>query len=604
MGSPKPTPLTPEAPAGNGTARVPEERYFQTGDETRLFYRYWPALSGPAKHAIVLFHRGHEHSGRLQHIVDELAMPEYAMFAWDARGHGRSLDKRPNAPLASIGMLVKDVDTFVQHITATYGIATEDLAVLAQSVGSVLAAAWVHDYAPRIRCMVLASPAFKVKLYVPFALPALKAFYAVRGNFFVNSYVKPRALTHDPERIASYSADPLIRRPISANILIALYSTADRIIDDAQAITVPTQLLISGADYVVHHGPQHRFFERLGSDIKEKHVFEGFYHDTLGERDRKPAIDKVREFLLKRFAEAPPTKNLLDADRAGYTKDEFDALSKPLPAVSPKALTFGLTRFGMTTGGRLSEGIRLGLATGFDSGSTLDYVYRNRASGWTPIGKLIDWFYLNSIGWRGIRIRKQNLERILADAIHALRAAGQPVRIVDIAAGHGRYVLESLEAHLTDIEQVLLRDYSELNVSQGTELIRAKALERLARFEKGDAFDRASLASIRPRPTLGVVSGLYELFPDNSLLRGSLAGLADAIEPGGYLVYTGQPWHPQLEMVARTLVSHRDGKPWIMRRRTQAEMDQLVEAAGFRKLQELTDDWGIFTVSMAQRAGV
>jgi uncharacterized SAM-dependent methyltransferase len=40
-----------------------------------------------------------------------------------------------------------------------------------------------------------------------------------------------------------------------------------------------------------------------------------------------------------------------------------------------------------------------------------------------------------------------------------------------------------------------------------------------------------------------------------------------------------------------------------MRRRTQAELDQLVEAAGFRKLQQLTDDWGIFTVSLAQRIG-
>ena len=38
-----------------------------------------------------------------------------------------------------------------------------------------------------------------------------------------------------------------------------------------------------------------------------------------------------------------------------------------------------------------------------------------------------------------------------------------------------------------------------------------------------------------------------------------------------------------------------------MRRRTQAEMDQLVEGAGFRKLDQLTDEWGIFTVSLAQR---
>jgi len=579
--------------------RIVEERFFTTGDGIRLFYRYWPAVNGPTVGAVVLFHRGHEHSDRLRHVVDELDLPGFAMFAWDAYGHGRSTNERSTNP--TLGTLVKDVDEFVHHISGAFGIAMEDIAVVGQSVGSVLVATWVHDYAPPIRCMSLASPAFKVKLYVPFARPTLKLAHGLIGNFQVKSYVKARALTHDPERIASFESDPLIRRPIQVNVLLALYSTADRVIADAQAIQTPTQLLISGADYVVHLKPQHEFFERLGSKVKEKHIFDGFYHDTLGEKDRRLPIGKLRDFLLRRFAEPPLTASLLDAHKTGYTKDEFDALSRPLPSASLKALSFAMTKFGMKTGGRLSSGIRLALETGFDSGSTLDYVYRNTATGATPLGKLIDWFYLNSIGWRGIRVRKQNIERLLAQSIAALRSSGQPVRIVDIAAGHGRYVLEALESQVAKADQVLLRDYSEINVRQGAALIRQKRMEENARFEKGDAFNGKSLAEIRPQPTLGVVSGLYELFPDNGMVRESLAGLAAAIEPGGYLVYTGQPWHPQLEMIARTLSSHRDHKPWIMRRRTQAEMDQLVKAAGFRKIEQLTDDWGIFTVSLAQR---
>jgi hypothetical protein len=106
---------------------------------------------------------------------------------------------------------------------------------------------------------------------------------------------------------------------------------------------------------------------------------------------------------------------------------------------------------------------------------------------------------------------------------------------------------------------------------------------------------------VSPRPTLAVVSGLYELFPDNGMIRRSLAGVADAVEAGGYLVYTGQPWHPQLELIARALTSHRQGQAWIMRRRTQAEMDQLVAEAGFAKLEQRIDEEGIFTVSLARR---
>jgi hypothetical protein len=183
--------------------------------------------------------------------------------------------------------------------------------------------------------------------------------------------------------------------------------------------------------------------------------------------------------------------------------------------------------------------------------------------------------------------------------------AGEAVRIVDIAAGHGRYVLDAIEReasgrHLPPPDSILLRDYSDLNVEQGRALIAARGLSAIASFEKADAFDRASLAAITPRPSIAIVSGLYELFPENSLLRESLAGIASALADDGLLIYTGQPWHPQLELIARGLTSHRGGA-WVMRRRTQAELDQLVAAAGFRKIAQRIDRWGIFTVSLARR---
>jgi hypothetical protein len=431
--------------------------------------------------------------------------------------------------------------------------------------------------------------------------------HKLRGLFFVNSYVKAKFLTHDPARIESYNTDPLITRPIAVNILLDLYRAAERVVADAQAIVQPTQLLISGADWVVHHAPQHRFFDRLGSSVKEKQVLPGFFHDTLGERDRAPAVAAVRAFILKLFNTPPARVNLLDADRQGPTADEAKELSRPLPALSPRGLYWASTRASLRVGGLLSDGIRLGHQTGFDSGSTLDYVYRNTAAGVSPIGRLVDRTYLDSIGWRGIRQRKLHVEELLRDAMRRLQAAGQDVRLMDIAAGRGRYVLDAVGAGdsmgepAAQVRSILLRDYSDINVRDGRALIEQRGLGAIARFEQGDAFDRASLAAIQPRPTLAVVSGLYELFAQNELVQRSLAGVADAMDDGGYLVYTGQPWHPQLELIARALTSHRQGQAWVMRRRTQAEMDQLVEQTGFRKVAQRIDDWGIFTVSLAQR---
>jgi SAM-dependent methyltransferase len=258
-------------------------------------------------------------------------------------------------------------------------------------------------------------------------------------------------------------------------------------------------------------------------------------------------------------------------------------------------------KWAMRTIGRLSCGIRLGWQAGFDSGVMLDYVYENTPQGSTWLGCVLDRAYLNGIGWRGIRQRKVHLTKVLRTIIEQTHAAGRPVRLLDIASGAGRYVLETLHqlAHIPST--AVLRDYKQENLDAARQLATQLGLSNVT-ITYGDAFDRAALAGMTPRPTIAIVSGLYELFPSNTPVLQSLYGLADAVEPGGHLIYTNQPWHPQLAFIARVL-SNREGQPWVMRRRTQAEMDELVRTAGFVKIAQEIDPWGIFTVSVAQRVG-
>lgn len=582
----------------NQDTRLFQESTFATSDGESLYFRHWPATQGSGKKVIVLFHRGHEHSGRLQHIVDELIMPDTHFYAWDARGHGQSPGARGYSP--SLARSVLDVDEFVRFVAKDALVSLEDIVVIAQSVGAVLVSTWVHDYAPKIRGMVLASPAFKVKLYVPFARTGLRLMQRVRGLFYVNSYVKGKFLTHDPERVTSFEQDKLITRAIAVNILLDLYKTAERIVSDSAAITLPTQLLISGDDFVVHAKPQKQFYAGLRSAIKEQHILPGFYHDTLGEKDRALAFDKMKTFIDRLYAAKLYTFDYCHEDQWSPSADAYRELLAPPKARSLEGMFYSSLSYGMKTVGRLSKGMRLGYETGFDSGSTLDYVYRNTPEGKGILGRMIDRHYLNSVGWQGIRVRKINIQQVIEQAVTKLKESDMPVRVVDIAAGHGRYVLDALEKY-QDIDSILLRDYSDLNVEKGQTLIEGRGLRHVARFKKGNAFDYDSLATLEPAPTLGIVSGLYELFPDNALIKASLAGLAAAIPPGGVLIYTGQPWHPQLKTIAYTLTSHQNGIPWMMRVRTQKEMDTLVEQAGFEKCQQVIDESGIFTVSLAVR---
>src|SRR5205807_1284802 len=159
------------------------------------------------------------------------------------------------------------------------------------SVGAVTAAAWVHDYAPPLRGLILATPAFRVKLYVPFAVPFLRLRQKLLGPGYVKSYVKARMLTHDPLEAERYQADKLIFRQIAVNILLDLHDTSTRLLDDAGAVTVPLLVLAAGSDWVVKASAQRQFVERVSSPCKRFEVLPGFSHAILYEKDRGLVVE-------------------------------------------------------------------------------------------------------------------------------------------------------------------------------------------------------------------------------------------------------------------------------------------------------------------------
>jgi len=570
------------------------EGKFRSWDGTELFFRSWSPKIESNK-ALIIIHRGHEHSGRIGQLVQDIGLPEFWAFSWDNRGHGLSPGERGHAE--SYGHLVKDLNSFVQFIAKEYEIPVENMVIVANSVGAATASAWVHDFAPRIRGMVLAAPAFRIKLYIPFAIPLLRILLKFKNKAVISSYVKSRMLTHDPVQMRQYDSDKLITKDIAVNVLLGLHDVSTRIINDAGAITTPTLILSAGADWVVKNSAQRQFYSNLSSSFKQMETFPGFYHALLYEKDRHKPMEKIRGFIWEIFEMNVDASFLFKADKGGFTRTEYDILRQK-PSL-PKALWFGLQKLMMKTVGKLSEGIRLGWKTGFDSGKSLDYIYENNPRGITELGRAIDRQYLQAVGWKGIRERREHLEKSIKQAIDSMVGSGEPVRLLDVATGCGRYVLNVLDEYRDADVFATLRDFTKANLEQGKRLAAGMGLKNV-KFEFGDAFDPESAKTVDPKPNIAIVSGLYELFPDNQMVLNSLKAIAEITSPGGFLIYTGQPWHPQVEMIARTL-TNREGKPWIMRRRSQAEMDELARQAGFEKTQMEIDSWGIFTVSTARR---
>src|SRR5438128_6712940 len=246
------------------------EHAMKSWDGAELFYRAWIPRKATDK-AILLFHRGHEHSGRWQQTVDLLELKDIAIFAWDARGHGRSPGERGAAN--NFAGVIRDVDAFARHISERYEIPIENMIVLAHSLAAVSVAAWVHDYAPPIRAMILATAAFHVKLYVPFAVPLLRMKQKLFGPGPVQGYVTSKLLTRYQEQAAPYDADPLIFRQISVYVLLNLNDTQDRLMAERGALQTPTLMIGAGREWVVSLKAQREFFNRLSSPLKEMEIY-------------------------------------------------------------------------------------------------------------------------------------------------------------------------------------------------------------------------------------------------------------------------------------------------------------------------------------------
>ncbi|MBI4201825.1 MAG: class I SAM-dependent methyltransferase family protein [Chloroflexi bacterium] len=257
--------------------------------------------------------------------------------------------------------------------------------------------------------------------------------------------------------------------------------------------------------------------------------------------------------------------------------------------------------------GRFSNGIRLGYQYGFDSGEMLDYVYENKAQGKFLVGRAIDRAYLDAIGWRGIRARKDLLKQVLHKEIAARQVAGRPVVILDVAAGPGRYLQEvclemrSRSQPLRDIT-VLCRDMDAQGLNWGRRRAQERSLYNF-RYELGDACDPASLANVQPKPDIVVVSGLYELFTDPVPIQRSLKGINEILNQGGAIIFTTQVRHPQLELIANVLVN-REGKPWVMQCRDAATVEGWAGAAGFAVQRRQLESVGLFSVTVAKKVSV
>ena len=372
---------------------------------------------------------------------------------------------------------------------------------------------------PRLRpadsALAIATPALRVKLYMPLAIPALRVLRKFKPKSFIHSYVKPKMLTHDFEQARLYASDELISPQIAVNILLDLYDTSTRLIRDAGAIQTPTLLLMSGNDWVVRKLPQHRLFARLSSPVKEKEVYpELLSFHVLGEgpaaADRADAAIRARSASTRRSRRRRCWTPTRPATRSACTTS-----SSARCATSPRRWNFAVQKLLLNTVGRLSEGVSARLADRF----RFRRVARPRVSqhaGGLHVPRPLD----RSLLPRLARLARHSpaKDQHAAAARRGDRAAPRR-RQADSDSRHRRRAGPVRARHDRPASAAATSRRRSATATTAASRPAASWPSRWASrpscIAQSNAFDREAIAAIEPRPNIAIVSGLYELFPAN-----------------------------------------------------------------------------------------
>lgn len=274
---------------------------FTASDGENLAVQDWPLAEGRLPRGVVLLVHGlGEHAGRYDALALQLHDWGFAVRGYDQYGHGES--GGPRGGLSSDTRLIDDLADLVESTRARVPRDTP-LILLGHSMGGLVAAQFVARHASRVDGLVLSSPALDAGLS-PFQKLLLAVLPRWLPNLRVGNGLQPQYLSHDPEVVRAYLADPLVHDRISARLASFIAQGGPAVVAQAPRWRVPSLLMWAGDDHLVQPAGS-RAFAAAAPSCVESTEFPALYHELFNERDPAPVLARLQAWLDKHFAPLP-----------------------------------------------------------------------------------------------------------------------------------------------------------------------------------------------------------------------------------------------------------------------------------------------------------
>jgi len=278
--------------------------FFAASDYCRIFWQKW-IPEGPVRAVFIFQHGLGEHSRRYQNLLNAMQDSSVALYAMDARGHGRSEGIRGHVD--PFGQYADDLHQLVQLAKEEQQV--QKVFLLGHSLGAVIAADYALRHQEELLGLILSSSG--VLPYVSGYYALVKKISGVMAKFFpdlsLGSYLKLKYISHDNEVVTQYKSDPLTHGKATPSLGNALFHIHEKHFAEAPGLSVPLLVFHGTGDLITDPEGSKRFYQLAGSQDKSLKLYEGLYHETMNEIPvcREEVLKDVRNWVEEHLESQP-----------------------------------------------------------------------------------------------------------------------------------------------------------------------------------------------------------------------------------------------------------------------------------------------------------
>ncbi|WP_130277007.1 alpha/beta hydrolase [Cecembia calidifontis] len=275
------------------------ETKYTTHDNLVLYLQAW--IPDQPKASMLLVHGLGEHSSRYAHFADKLVGEGIAVFTFDGRGHGKSSNPKPTAYFANYQDYLKDIDAlFLKVKTYIPGIPAF---LFGHSMGGGMTAAYVLEYRPEAKGVILSAPALQPADDVSQLLIAVSSLVSKLAPKLKVLKLDSNKISRDPEEVRKYDADPLVYHdPVPARTGYELLRIMDAIKEKAASFHYPLLLLHGSDDQLTNPKGSEIFFRNVASKDKTFHRYPELFHELINEPEKELVINDILEWIKARMS--------------------------------------------------------------------------------------------------------------------------------------------------------------------------------------------------------------------------------------------------------------------------------------------------------------